>query len=77
MSGDLERVRRVQIRRVSTTRREYDAIVVHLADLRLSADLVDDRQIRLAHRLAHSHGTTLDVAPELQERVTNALGGAV
>lgn len=71
-----ESVVRVQLRTLAAGARTYPAIVVHMADLQLSADLVNDRQVRLAQRLAESHGVTMEVAPELQLRVTRALAVA-
>lgn len=68
-----EPVRRVQIRTEVVASREFAAIVVHLADLRLTADLVNDRQVRLARSLADSHGVELEVSPELRGRVSSAL----
>ena len=63
----------IRIRRASTTARDYVAIQVVIADLHLSCDLVDDRQIGLAKALADDHGIPLDVAPEFEERVARAL----
>jgi hypothetical protein len=71
----MERVLKVRIHRAANTARTYDAITVYVADLQLSCDLVNDRQIRLARRLATSHGAALQVAPELEERVRAALAG--
>lgn len=68
-----ERVTRVQLRTLCAGAKTFPAVVVHVADLRLSADLVNDRQIRLAHRLAESHGIEVDVAPDLQARVAAAM----
>lgn len=63
----------VRIYTASNTARTYPAIQVVLADLHLQCDLVDDRQISLAKRLADDHGVLLEVAPEFQDRVSKAL----
>lgn len=67
----------IRIHRQSNTAREYDAIQVVLADLHLSCDLVSDRQISLAKRLADENGMPLEVAPELQARVARVLQGQI
>lgn len=69
----MERVTKVRIHRRSTQSREYDAITVCVGDLQLSCDLRNDRQIRLAYRLAQSHASAFCVAPELDDRVQAAL----
>lgn len=63
----------VRIYTASNTARTYPAIQVVIADLHLQCDLVDDRQISLAKRLADDHGVLLEVAPEFQARVSKAL----
>jgi hypothetical protein len=70
----MEAVRQVRIHRRATSAREYDAVSVTLGDLHLYCDLVNDRQIRLAERLARSHSADFQVAPELRARVHTALG---
>ena len=69
------RIVKVRIHRAATTSREYDAITVHVGGLGLSADIVNDRQIRQAKHLAESHEATWQVSPELQSRVDAALSG--
>jgi hypothetical protein len=69
----MEHVTCVRIHRAANGSREYDAITVHIADLALICDLVNDRQIRLANRLAVSHGAELRVSNDMQERVMQAL----
>jgi len=66
-------IERMQIRTITTATREYAAVVVSLGGLQLSADLVNDRQIRQAHRLAESHGIVVGVSPELRARVEDAV----
>ncbi len=55
----------------------YDRIRVCIADLHLSSDLVNDRQIRLAAKLAESHGVTLQADASNARRVAAALGNSV
>lgn len=69
----MERATCVRIRKAANSSREYDTLTVRIADLTLSCDLVNDRQIRLANRLAVSHGAELRVSDELQERVQQVL----
>lgn len=64
---------RVSFQRTEGRAGMYDRIVVAIADLSLSCDLVNDRQIRLAHRLAFTHGADVVIDDELRERVTTAL----
>lgn len=73
MSEMIEQAVSVRVHRMATTTREYDAITVCIAGMRLSCDVVSNRDIRLAHRLARSHGAHWMVAPELDERVQSAL----
>jgi len=67
-----ESVRKVRIHTMQTSK-TYPALTVVIADLHLNADLVNDRQIRLADQLARSHGLELEVDPALQDRVNRAL----
>lgn len=69
----LEAVSMVRIGRCGTSGGDYDCIEVTLADLHLRCDLVNDRQIRLAKRLALDHGAAFVVAPDFRERVEAAL----
>ena len=64
----------IRIERAETSGRQYDRITVVIGDLHLHADLTDNRQIRLAQRLADSHGVALQVGPGLGARVAEALG---
>ncbi len=70
---EVEIVRAVRVGRLTTTLRSYDAITVVLGDLHLHCDATDDRKLRLAKRLADSHGAPFIVTQELQGRVTAAL----
>lgn len=63
----------IRIERAETATRQYDCITVVIGDLHLRCDLMDDRQIRLAQRLADSHGVALHVGPGLGGRVAAAL----
>lgn len=65
---------RVQIHRRQVGAREFDGITVHIADLRLSCDLLDDRQIRLAHELATQHQAFFMYDDANEARVKAALG---
>ncbi len=73
----MERAKIVRLHRKATTTREYDAITVCIGDLKLSCDVVDDRQIRIAALLADSHQCPFQVAPELTERAETALKAKV
>ena len=68
-----ERAIRVKFQRTEGHAGEYDRIVVAIADLSLSCDPVNDRQIRLAHRLAFTHGADVVIDDVLKDRVTQAL----
>ena len=72
----MERASLVRVHTKETGMRSYDAITVVVADLHLSCNWVNARQLRLAKRLAESHGAQFQVAPELQGRVDRELGGA-
>lgn len=72
---EAELAKAVKVGRVAVGQREFDAIVVQISDLRLSCDLVNDRQLRLAAQLARSHGVELDVSVDLKARVAHALAG--
>lgn len=54
---------------------KYDEITVVIADLHLHCDAVNDRQIRLAKKLADTHGCMFYVATEVADRVDRALAG--
>jgi len=70
----MEQIKSVLIHTASTTTREYDAIRFVIADLHLSCDLVSDRQIRIAKKLAEQHGATFTVSGEiLVNKVNKAL----
>jgi hypothetical protein len=58
---------RVHTKEVGT--RRFNAITVVLADLHLTCDWTNRRQLRLAKRLAESHGALFQVDPVLRERV--------
>lgn len=75
MSATPEAITAVQVKFQRTEGRAglYDRIVVVIADLHLSCDLVNDRQIRLAHRLATTHGADVVIDTVLTERVSAAL----
>lgn len=82
----MERIARVCICRSSTAgqrvdgefvSRPHDRIEVHVHDMRLFKDIACDRDIRLAYRLAKSHGADFDIEPEYEERVRNALGDLI
>lgn len=55
----MKRITKIEIRKNSTQSREYLAINLVIADLHMSCDLVDARQIILAKRLAESSGIDL------------------
>jgi len=61
-------------RRISASGHEYDAIKVVIGDLHMSCDAIDDRSIRLAKRLADSHGATFFYDDATAERVRAAIG---
>lgn len=69
----MEQIHRVKISRRSTTNRVFDSITVVMGDLHLHADLVNDRQIRLAKGLADSHKAPFMVDEANAERVKSAL----
>ena len=69
----MEQVKAVRVQRTQTGTREYNAITVVLADLHLSCDVVNARQLRLAKHLAASHGAAFMVDPLLQAQVDRAL----
>jgi hypothetical protein len=69
----MEQVKAVRVQRTQTGTREYNAITVVLADLHLSCDVVNARQLRLAKHLADSHGAAFMVDPLLQAQVYQAL----
>lgn len=68
------RAHQVKVQRVTTTAREYDAITVSIGDLHLRCDATDSRTIRLARRLADSHGATFLYDDATAARVRYALG---
>lgn len=72
----MERASLVRVHTKEVGSRRYDAITVVVADLHLSCDWVNTRQLRLAKRLADSHGADFQVAPELQGRVDRELAAA-
>lgn len=72
----MERASLVRVHTKEVGTRRYDAITVVVADLHLSCDWVNARQLRLAKRLADNHGADFQVAPELQARVQRELGAA-
>jgi len=70
---DPERVGHVRIHNLATSTRTYAAVTIVIADLHLSADLVSDRQIRLAKTISESHGASFVVSDMLKDRVDAAL----
>ncbi|WDI91960.1 hypothetical protein [Xanthomonas campestris] len=72
---DIEQVKSVQIRRAQTTTRTYDCIRIFVAGAWFSADLVSDRDIRLAKRLADSHGADFGCDEINADRVKRVLEG--
>lgn len=58
---------------MSTTTKTYPAILLVTHDIHFHADLVNDRQIRQVHRLAQDCDLILEVHPDLQIRVDQAL----
>lgn len=65
--------KKIAVTLMSTTTKTYPAIHLVTHDIHFHADLVNDRQIRLAHRLAQDCNLTLEVHPDLQSRVNHAL----
>lgn len=72
-SRNAEAVQRVSITRLTAGSRTFDAIEVVIGGLHLRCDLTNDRQVRLAQRLAVSNRADFIVNPELAERVATAL----
>ena len=68
----MDYVAQVKIHRRATTAREYDAITVVIGGLHLSADLMCDRQIRMAKRLAEDHAAVFMYDDANAERVRAA-----
>lgn len=68
---------RVSIKRIPADagKPAYDQLRVVLADLHLRCDVLDDRTIRLAKRLADDHGCAFDVDEPNTDRVQRALAG--
>ena len=64
----------VRVARRATTVREYDAIIVVLGDLHLACDLVSDRQIKLAKKIADDHEAAFVFDDANAERVRTVLG---
>ena len=64
----------IHIHRAESRHTEYDEMTVVIADLYLYATISDDRQIRLAKRLADEHGAAFVVSEPLKARVKQALG---
>lgn len=60
---------------MSTATKTYPAIRLVTHDIHFHADIVNDRQIRQAHRLARNCELELKVHPDLQDRVDRALSG--
>lgn len=69
------RAHKVSIQRLATTSREYDAVTVFIGDLQLRCDVVDDRTIKLAKRLADDHGAFFYYDDENAQQVRRAIGG--
>lgn len=68
------RVTNVRIRRRQVGNREFDSITISLCDLHLSCDLMDDRQIKNARKLADEHGAWFEYDEANAERVRSVLG---
>lgn len=64
---DAELIRRVSIQRRSGPRGNYFVVEVRTHDLILTCDLVNERQLRLARRLAKDNGVELDFCVDLSE----------
>jgi hypothetical protein len=76
MSADIHRylAHRVSVKRVQVGSRTFDQIKVVIGDLHLKTDLMSDRDIRLAHRLAEDHQATFLYDEANAERVRRVLG---
>lgn len=65
----------MQLRPVSTTGRDYNAIILNLGGLRFSCDLHDgqggEAQIRIARRIAEAAGVEIQAIGGLRERLGN------
>ena len=70
----MERVICVKVEKMETTTRKFNQIRVVLGDLHLTCDLVADRQIRLAKRIADSHQASFMYDDANAERVREVLG---
>lgn len=68
-----EQATKVAITMVSTETKTFPSILLVTHDLHFHADLVNDRQIRLAAALANENHLELQVHPDLLERVNHAL----
>lgn len=64
---------KVSVKNVQVGDRIFDQIRVSIADMLLTCDLTDDRQIRLAYTLAQDHGATFIWDDHNDERVSAAL----
>ena len=64
----------VRIKRRQVGRREFDSIQVTICDLHLSADLVDDSQIKAAKHLADEHQCWFMYDEHNAKRVREVLG---
>lgn len=64
----------VRIKRRQLGQREFDSIQVAICDLHLSADLVDDLQIKAAKRLADEHQCWFEYDDHNAPRVRKVLG---
>ena len=70
----MEKVICVKVEKMETTTRKFNQIRVVVSDLHLTCDLVTDRQIRLAKRLADSHQASFMYDDTNAERVREVLG---
>lgn len=68
------RVNFVKIKRKQLGDRVFDAITICICDLHFSCDLMDDRQIKLARRLADDQGAWFAYDDHNAERVRRVLG---
>lgn len=68
------RAQGIRITRRQVGERTFDSIRIVINDIHLSCDLVDDRQIRSARKIADEDGCWFEYDEHNAERVRNALG---
>lgn len=71
---EIERVKSVEVRRMQTATKTWDCIRIFVADCWYYADLVCDRDIRTARRLADNHGAYFGWDDANADRVKKVLG---